>query len=358
VHNVTLGRSGLKVSPIGVGAWELGSERGAADAEAATNAIHRAREEGINFFDTAPDYGFGPSELLLGSALAGELRENREDVVIAAEGGLRREGDRMVRDARPEWLREEVDASLRALGIDVIDLYQVNWPDPDTPVEETADALAELIDAGKIRHAGVSIVDPPTQLIAIAQYGSLETLETSYHLFRRSIEGLWLPYSHVHDIGVLVDGPLADGLLGGEMSPSSMFGTDEWRSRLSDVGGETAVVHRTARMRRPAQGGTTRPFTSRPGHGFGRPLRPLGHRSLRHRRAVLDALQRFAAAREISLPELAVAWTLANPAVDVAVVGARNPDHLHDTFGAVDVTLSTRDLAEIDRILGNAYQKE
>jgi aryl-alcohol dehydrogenase-like predicted oxidoreductase len=358
MDRVTLGRSGLKVSPICVGAWELGADWGAADAASATTAIQLAREHGVNCFDTAPDLGLGPSAQLVGAALDEDLREDREDVVIATEGGLRREGDRMVRDARPEWLRQDVDASLSALGVDVIDLYQVNWPDPNTPVEETADGLAELIEDGKIRHAGLSILDPPTQLVAMAQHGSLETLETSYHLFRRGIEGLWLPYSQAHDIGVLADGPLADGLLGGPMSPSSMFGTDDWRSRLSSVGGETAVVHRTARMRRPAKGGTTRPVTSHPGYGFGRPLRPDRDRTLRRNLAVMDALQKFAADREISLPELAVAWTLANPAVDVAVVGARNPDHLHDTFGAVDVRLSRRDLAEIDWILGDPYRKE
>src|SRR5260221_9691060 len=133
MDKVTLGRSGLKVSPICFGTWELGGEWGSVDESAATAAIHRARDLGINFFDTAQGYGFGASERLLGAALADDLRSNRDEVVIATKGGLRRDGDRLVRDASRGWLREGGEASRHRLGGDAIALHQVQWPAPNTP---------------------------------------------------------------------------------------------------------------------------------------------------------------------------------------------------------------------------------
>lgn len=352
MQNVVLGRSGLKVSPICVGVWELGASRDAVDEVATTTAaIHLARELGVNCFDTAPDLGFGLSGQLLRAALDDELSEERDEVVIATEGGLRRDGDRLVRDASPEWLRKDVDASLRALGADVIDLYQVHWPDPNTPAGATADALAELVDAGKIRHAGVTVLDTGAQTLAFAEQDPLETLQTTYHMFRRDIEGLWLPHWRIHNLGVLIHGPLADGLLAGAMTPSSVFGGDDARSMVPAAVDESQAARGGARVRRPARGGTSRPLSSRPGYGFGRPHRPNPDREFQRKLATLDGLKHFAAAHEVSLPELGVAWTLANPAVDVALVSSSNPDHLRDTLGAVDVRLSPDDLTEIDRIL-------
>jgi aryl-alcohol dehydrogenase-like predicted oxidoreductase len=313
MEKVTLGRSGLKVSPICFGTWELGGEWGRFDEKAATTAIQRARDLGINFFDSAQGYGFGASEQLLGSALADDLRSARDEVVIATKGGLRRDGDGLVRDASPDWLRAGVDASLRALGVDVIDLYQVHWPDPNTPLEETAGALAELVEAGKVRHVGVSNFDVD-QMEVFAAHGPLETLQPPLHMFRRDVESSVLPYCHVHDIGVLAYGPLAHGMLTGALHASTVFADGDWRAKSSDFSGDTFV------------------------------------RNL----AVVDALERFAAARELSLPVLAVAWTLAHPDVDAAIVGTRNPDHLQDSVAAVDVRLSQSDLDEIDLILAGA----
>jgi aryl-alcohol dehydrogenase-like predicted oxidoreductase len=313
MDKVTLGRSGLKVSPICFGTWELGGEWGTFDEKAATTAIRRARDLGINFFDTAQGYGFGASERLLGTALADDFRSNRDEVVVATKGGLRREGDRLVRDASPAWLRKGVDASLDALGVDVIDLYQVHWPDANTPFAETAGTLAELVEEGKIRHAGVSNFDAD-QMEAFAKEGPLETLQPPYHMFRRASEAAVLPYCRVHDIGVVVYGPLAHGLLTGVMHSSTMFAADDWRSESLDFTGDT----------------------------------------FRRNLAVVDHLKQFAAGRDLSLPALALAWTLANPAVDAAIVGTRNPAHLTDTVKAVDVQLSLEDLAEIDRILADS----
>ncbi len=136
----------------------------------------------------------------------------------------------MARDASPAWIREGVDESLRALDTDYIDLYQVHWPDPNTPFEETADELAKLVVDGKIRHVGVSNFDTG-QMEEFSRTLPVETLQPPYHLFRREIETVVLPYTAAHDIGVLVYGPLAHGLLGGRLAPTTVFPAGDWRAR-------------------------------------------------------------------------------------------------------------------------------
>jgi aryl-alcohol dehydrogenase-like predicted oxidoreductase len=351
VDNVTLGRSGLKVSPISFGTWELGT---ALDDQRATATIERARELGVNFFDTAPGLDFGESEQILGVALDDEIREDRDDLVFATEGGLRREGDALVRDSSAPALREGVDESLRALHVDAIDLYQVLWPDSRTPFDAIAETLGELMDAGKILHAGLSVFasDP---LEPVSRRGPLETLQSSYRLFRRNPHGLWLPFVHAHDLGVLIGGPLADGAFAPDIGQFAGFGPADWQRRTLAFAGDSSgpPAANGSALRRPARGGTTRPLTARPGYGFGRPHRPNPDSTLHRRLAIVDGLEQFAADHGISLSELAVAWTLANPVVDVAVVGASSPDHLEAALGGVDVQLSPGDLARIDRILGS-----
>ena len=350
MDNVTLGRSGLKVSPISFGTWELdGADEGRAAA-----TIERARELGVNFFDSAPSFDFGASEQLLGRTLDEEIREDRSELVFAIEGGLRREGDVLVRDASPRSLRAGVDNSLRTLQVDAIDLYQVLWPDQSTSFEAISETLADLIDRGKILHAGISIFDPMTDVV----HGNpLETLQSSYEWLRRRAAGLWLPYAHAQDLGVLIGGPLAEGALSAAIGPFARFDPRKWpRPTLASAAGSTSGPPGNGRaLRRLARGGTTRPLTARPGYGFGRPHRPNPDRNLHHRLVAVDQLRQFAADRGISLSELAVARTLADPTVDVAIVGASNPDHLEDTLGAVDVRLSQRDLAQIDRILRSPH---
>jgi aryl-alcohol dehydrogenase-like predicted oxidoreductase len=311
VRRVRLGQTDLQVSAIAFGTWSFGGEWGPADLQAGKDAIHHALAVGINFFDTAQGYGFGVAEQLLGDAL--RERTRREDVIIATKGGLRRDGERLVRDASAQWLRKGVESSLSSLGTDYIDLYQVHWPDPNTPPEETASALEELVKEGKIRHAGVSNYDTD-QMQALGRFGPVETLQAPYHLFRRAIEDTILAYTAEHDIGVLVYGPLAHGLLSGRMTESTTFNPGDWRGNSPDFTGET----------------------------------------FRRNLAVVEVLKRFAAERDISLVQLAVAWTLANPAVDVAIVGARRPAQLDGTAPAADITLSKADLQLIDTILADA----
>jgi aryl-alcohol dehydrogenase-like predicted oxidoreductase len=148
-------------------------------------AIHAALDAGITLFDTAQSYGFGLAEHVLADALW--ERVPRERVVIATKGGLRQEGDDLLRDASPAWLRAGVESSLRNLGTDFIDLYQIHWPDGHTPAEETAAALEDFVREGKVRHVGVSNHDV-AQMDELSRHGRLETLQTPYHLFRRDIE--------------------------------------------------------------------------------------------------------------------------------------------------------------------------
>jgi aryl-alcohol dehydrogenase-like predicted oxidoreductase len=304
-----LGQSNLQVSQIAFGTWQLGGDWGATDSEAAIAAIRHAADQGINFFDTAQGYGFGASERLLAQALGGRPRD---ELVIATKGGLRpAPGGGVQRDASPGWVRRGVEESLKALGTDYLDLYQVHWPDPKTPFSETAGTLAELVAAGKIRHVGVSNFDA-VQMAEFRQTLPVETLQPPYHLFRRDIEASILPYTKAHDIGVLVYGPLSHGLLSGGMTADTKFAADDWRSK-SDV------------------------FK---GDQFRRNLR------------IVEALERFAELElGTTVSRLAVAWTLANPAVQVAIVGTRSLRHVDDAIAAADLRLDQQALRRIDEIV-------
>ena len=311
METVTLGMTDLKVSRIAFGAWELGGEWGSVDENAAIATIRHARERGINVFDTAQAYGFGASERIVGRALRDDLDHHREEVVIATKGGLRMTGSGLVRDSSRAWLRQGVDESLRALDVDYIDLYQVHWPDPNVALTETAGALDELVGEGKIRHVGVSNFDV-AEMAEFAQTRPVETLQPPYSLFRREIEADVLPYTRTHDIGVLVYGPLAHGLLTGTMDERTTFAPDDWRSTNPSFHGDT----------------------------------------FRHNLDQVRDLQRFAAEElGASVAQLAVAWTLANPAVQVAIVGARRARHIDEAITASELHLGESELTHIDRIM-------
>jgi aryl-alcohol dehydrogenase-like predicted oxidoreductase len=311
MDKVRLGMTDLHVSPICFGTWQLGGDWGRFDERDAIEAIRHALQLGVTIFDTAQAYGFGASEHLLGRALAPVLRWRRDDVTIATKGGLRPDGrGGVVRDGSPAWLREGVEQSLRALGVDHIDLYQLHWPDPAVPVAETAGELQELVDEGKIRHVGVSNFDAP-QMAVFARTRPVETLQPPYHLFRRGIEADVLPYCAEHDIGVLVYGPLAHGLLTGTIDIETAFEPGDWRAG-------SPVFRRDA---------------------------------LRRNVDAVRRLDQLAQELGTTVSALAIAWTLANPGVDVAIVGARSVAHIEDSVGAAALWLAEVDLAEIDAIM-------
>src|SRR5581483_4236757 len=235
MEQTRLGRSGLVVSRLAFGTWQLGGDWGPTDEAAAMAAIRRAADLGVTLFDTAQAYGFGASERLLAKALEGRHHE----VMIATKGGLRpTDGGGVARDASPTAIRRGVEESLRELGTEAIDLYQLHWPDPGTPLEATTEALATLIAEGKIRHVGVSNFDAE-QMEAFSALLPVETLQPPYHLFRRDIEASILPYTAAHDIGVLVYGPLAHGLLGGHLREDTRFAPGDWRDTSPDFQGDS-----------------------------------------------------------------------------------------------------------------------
>jgi len=310
----TLGKSGLEVSRIAFGTWQIGGEWGAFDADAAAEAVRHAHDLGVNFFDTAQAYGSGASEALLGKALRSQLARDRDSIVIATKGGIA-PGEQRPRDAGRDRLRKGVEESLRALELDHIDLYQVHWPDPDTPAEETAGALQELVDEGKIRHAGVSNYDA-AQLEEFDRTRPVETLQPPYHLFRRAAESDALPYARAHDIGVLAYSPLGSGLLTGTLTPESTFADDDWRSQSSAFQGE----------------------------------------SLKRNLDAVAELAEFARARNATVSQVALAWVLAQEGVHVAIVGARRAKHIEASLAAADLELSADDLSQVEAITARGVQ--
>jgi aryl-alcohol dehydrogenase-like predicted oxidoreductase len=314
MDTVMLGISGLEVSPIAFGTWQLSGDWGKFDEDEAIAAIRFARERGINFFDTAQAYGFGASERLLGKALRDDLDHRREEVVIATKGGLRLDEKRgLIRDSSPEWLRTGVEASLRALGVEYIDLYQIHWPDPEVSFATAARTLQALVDDGKIRHVGVSNFDAG-QMAELARTRPVETAQPPYSLLNREVEAAVLPYCAEHHIGVLAYGPLAHGLLTGAMSPDTSFAEDDWRRVSPSLAGDT----------------------------------------FRRNLEIVERLEQFARQRGYHVSQLAIAWTLANPAVNVAIVGSRRREHIERSLGALEIELSDRDKGEIERIIADA----
>jgi aryl-alcohol dehydrogenase-like predicted oxidoreductase len=312
MQQVRLGRSELVVSPIAFGTWELSGDWGPTDAEAIIAAIRHAADQGVTFFDTAQAYGFGVSERLLAEALRGRPRD---ELILATKGGLRRSGADVVRDASAKQILSGVDESLRALATDYVDLFQIHWPDPATPLEETATALASVVTDGKVRHVGVSNFDT-SQVAALSAILPVETVQPPYSLFRRDAERALLPYTVAHDIGVLVYGPLAHGLMSGELGPKTRFADGDWRS--------TSPLFR--------------------GQDFERNL------------AVVAELAELARGEDLTLGQLAVAWTLANPAVQVAIVGMSNLHHVDEAIAASQVELDAATMKRIDDIVRGAVE--
>jgi len=305
-----LGEHGPRVSRIAFGNWSAGGDWGRVDREAAIAATRGALDLGITLFDTAHAYGFGAAEQLLGEALRPEIRSSRESIVIATKGGLRKQDGGPVRDSSPAGLRRDLEASLGALGTDYVDIYQVHWPDPATPIETTAETLDAFVREGKVRFVGVSNYDT-REMAAFQRVRPIDTLQPPYHMFRREVEKTILPFAREHGIGVLVYGPLAHGLLSGRMTEGTTFASDDWRSKSDLFAGD----------------------------------------AFRRNLAVVRELEDFATDGGATVAQLAIAWTLANAAVDVAIVGARSAEQIRQTAPAADLRLTPEDIARIELIL-------
>jgi aryl-alcohol dehydrogenase-like predicted oxidoreductase len=223
----TIPKVGLAVSRVGLGTWAIGGWMwGGTDEAESVKTIQAAVDNGINLVDTAPAYGFGRSEEIVGRALAeGDLRSR---VVIATKTGLEWQNGKVFRNASGERIRHEVEDSLRRLKTDWIDIYQVHWPDPLVPIEETAAAMRQLLDEGKIRAVGVSNYSV-AEIERFRRVCPLDVVQPPYNLFEREIEGALLPYCRDSGLATLTYGALCRGLLSGRLQEAARFDGDDLR---------------------------------------------------------------------------------------------------------------------------------
>lgn len=295
------------VSRIALGTWAIGGWMwGGTDEARSIETIRGAVQAGINLIDTAPVYGFGRSEEIVGKALEGI----RDQAVIATKVALEWPGEQVRRNASAARIRQEVEDSLRRLRTDRIDLYQVHWPDPQIPHEETARELERLRQAGKILAIGVSNYSPE-QLEAFRQFANPSTVQPPYNLFERAIEADVLPYAQRHGLVVLAYGALCRGLLSGRMNADTRFDGDDLRQ-----GDPKFQAPRFAQYL-----------------------------------AAVAALTAFARERHgKSMLALAVRWIL-DQGPTIALWGARKPEQLQGLDEAFGWRLSAEDLGAIDAIL-------
>ncbi len=221
---------GLNVKPtrIGLGTWAIGGWMwGGTEEQKSIDTIHSALDKGINFIDTAPAYGFGLSEEIVGKAV--EQYGNRKELIIATKAGIEwNENEEVFRNASRERIFKEVDHSLERLRTDCIDVYQVHWPDPVVPIRETAEAMKQLYNEGKIKAVGVSNFSPQ-QVDEFRKEAPIHTCQPPYNLFEREIEDDVLPYCQENNIVLLTYGALCRGLLTGKMKPDTQFTGDDLR---------------------------------------------------------------------------------------------------------------------------------
>jgi aryl-alcohol dehydrogenase-like predicted oxidoreductase len=227
METIEIGTSGITASRIALGTWAIGGSMwgGNTDLDESIYTIRSAVARGITLIDTAPVYGFGRSEEIVGMALSGGVRDR---AVIATKAGLEWRGGKVWRNSSPARIRKEVEDSLRRLRTDYIDLYQVHWPDPLVPIQETAGALARLLKEGKIRAIGVSNYSP-AQMDEFRKAAPIHSVQPPYNLFEREAESGVLPYAAQHGIAVLCYGALCRGLLTGTITRATQFKGDDLR---------------------------------------------------------------------------------------------------------------------------------
>jgi len=313
-----VGQSGIEASVVAFGAWAVGGWFwGGADDEDSMAAIRKALDAGVTFIDTAPAYGLGRSEEIVGKAIRGR----RDHVVLATKCGLvwhtnkgthffDELGKPIHRYLGPESIRYEIEQSLRRLQTDVIDLYQTHWQDASTPIEETMATLLELKQEGKIRAIGVSNVTIE-QMDEYRTTGPLDSDQEKYSMLDRELDAEQLPYTQRNNIAMLAYSPLGQGLLTGKMAADRELSEGDLRAESSrfSMAGRKRIL------------------------------------------AVLDEIRPVADAHAATLAQLAIAWTVAQPGLTHALVGARNPQQALENAAAGDIVLTETELAAIARAL-------
>jgi len=306
-----LGDSDLQITPLGLGAWAMGGSGwqfswGEQDDTDSTSAIRAAIDAGLNWIDTAAVYGLGHSEEVVGRALKGLSKKP----YIFTKCERRWDQDRKIFSSlKAESIRRECEDSLRRLQVDVIDLYQVHWPEPDQDIEEGWTEMARLKEQGKVRWIGVSNFNVQ-QLKRAQKIAPITSLQPPYSLLVRKIEPEILPFAKENNIGVIVYSPMRAGLLAGKMTKerAQNLAAEDWRRRDKD---------------------------------FQEP-------NLSRNLELVELLKNIGARHGKASGEVALAWVLANPAVTGAIVGLRRADQLNGTIGALDFRLSPEELSEIE----------
>ncbi|HEY8550319.1 MAG TPA: aldo/keto reductase [Vicinamibacterales bacterium] len=302
-----LGSDGPEVSAIGLGCMGMSDFYGPAEDARSISVIHRALDLGIDFFDTADMYGVGRNEELVGRA----LRDRRDRAVIATKFGAVRapDGTFLGIDGSPEYVRKACEASLRRLGVDVIDLYYQHRVDPKTPIEETVGAMAELVREGKVRYLGLSEAAPATIRRAHAVH-PIAALQTEYSLWSREAEDELLPLCAELGITYVAYSPLGRGFLTGAIRSIDDLAPDDWRRNNPRFQGEN----------------------------FQKNLQ------------LVDAVRDLAREKGCTPAQLALAWVLARPERIVPIPGTRSIERLEENAGAVEVKLTQADLDRLDAL--------
>lgn len=311
-----LGGSDLHITTLGFGAWAIGGNDwkfawGAQDDNDSVAAIHAALDAGMNWIDTAAVYGLGHSEEVVGRALAAYKGEH--PYIFTKCERAWGEDRQITPSLKADSIKQECENSLRRLQTDVIDLYQIHWPQPDEDIEEGWTALAELQQAGKVRCIGVSNFNI-AQMERAQTIAPITSLQPPYSLLAREIEAEILPYCQTHSIGTLIYSPMKSGLLSGAMSRERIAALppDDWRRNNPDY------------------------------------QEPRLTKNL----ALVDLLRQIGERHGGTTPgEVAIAWTLRNPAVTAAIVGLRRPDQISGVLGAADLRLTDEDVALLERFL-------
>jgi len=311
VQKRLLGNSDLAITPIGIGAWAMGGggwkfSWGPQDDADSIAAIHEGLDRGINWIDTAAVYGLGHSEEVVARALKG--RTDRPYVFTKCERVWDEQGN-IGGVLKAESIRREVEASLRRLQVDVIDLYQIHWPEPDADIEEGWGEMRRLQQQGKVRYIGVSNFNA-AQMKRAQSIAPITSLQPRYSLLAREIEESTLPFAAKNKIGVIVYSPMYSGLLSGAMTRERVraLASDDWRSRNPNF--QEPLLSRNLRL-----AGLLRDIGSRHGRTAG---------------------------------EVAIAWTLHNPAVTGAIVGVRSRAQVDGIIGAGSFQLSNDEISEIE----------
>jgi aryl-alcohol dehydrogenase-like predicted oxidoreductase len=309
------GKTDMQITPIGFGAWAIGGGNwsfgwGPQDDTASLAAIKRALDLGINWIDTAAAYGHGHSEEIVAKALKG--RTERPYIFTKCER-VWDEGEYGVHGClKAASIRRELENSLKRLQVDVIDLYQIHWPDPIEDLEEGWQTMADLQKEGKVRYIGVSNFTVE-QMRRIQKIAPIASLQPPYSLLRRDVEQTVLPFCQQQEIAVIVYSPMQSGLLSGLMTRERIANMpdDDWRKKSDD---------------------------------FNEPR-------LSHNLALVEKLRELALLYNRTPAEAAIAWTLANPAVTGAIVGARHPEQVDTIVGAAEFRLTQHDLNDIEEFL-------